>query len=86
MDDEVFNEHVKRLKFNYERVVTHCERIPQMPVLSSPLLNLTNTMVNKFMVDVNEVISSLLDKDVDKEKYEEIKKFEHDVVKARNKL
>ena len=41
--------------------------------------------VDKFLEDIDDKVSYLLDNNAEKERYDQIKKFENDIIEAQNK-
>ena len=89
MDDDAFKEHVKMLKWKYHKTVREIEKYtvdrvhPSAKEVDKEKLQQIVQAVDKFLEEVDSV-SYLFDANAEKERYDNVKKFESDIIEARN--
>ena len=89
MDENVYQEHILNLKRKYAKTIREIEKYtvdrvhPSAKEVDKEKLQQIVQAVDKFLEEVDSV-SYLLDENVEKERYDNVKKFESDIIEARN--
>ena len=89
MDEDVFRKHVKKLDRKYVQTIDDIQFYIYWRISGSDdemgkelLRHIIDDSVNEILHEVDKV-SYILDENVQKEKYDQVKKFEYDIMDAR---
>ena len=89
MDENVYQEHILNLKRKYAKTIREIEKYtvdrvhPSAKEVDKEKLQQIVQAVDKFLEEVDSV-SYLFDANAEKERYDNVKKFESDIIEARN--
>ena len=86
MDEDVFKEHVKLLKWKYGKTVREIEKYTVKTIhwaakeIDQEKLKNTDNAVKKFLEEVNAVLCQL-DENLERDKFDVVNKFKLDIIK-----